>query len=934
MRAATAHALALGSGYVPCGGRRRAAASSRPWTSVPTLHGSTSSTPLSETRRVHARRWSRLRPVVSATSPTSTASSHEGEGGDARESVPGATTPSPARGADADASAPIRDGDVPGREARSLTPGQRRAAEKKAIHAKRHPNGHDKEISLHLRAKAMARRGDAKGALEELRRGAARFPKNAHIGVSLARALADDFDAADEDGEKHALRDALKHLDALERATSSSDSSGASASLDATSASVMLQLRGVLEARRLELANEDPALFSVEKDSGDGPSARLARAAFEASVALDPQHWAAWHAWGVFEMRRGRTNKARRLLREARRSDPRRARAAQTLAALEASAAENDGAGAKGFASARSLFAEAIALDATHAPSYTAWARMEQRAGNVTRAARIFRRGEEATRNAARDALDGAFPSRGGDGDGDPLFSRSAFLAAYGAFEARRAPGSAKARSHARTLFREACDTCRRNPRAFTAWAAAETAFERHDARFFRASPTVSSGADASRAAEDVGTNASTASNALRVLAEGLDAHPGNERLLHARACALRTAGDAARAVVAYESLLGSSARASRNPKTWHALGAALRDAGRFDDAVDAFERGAFCACDADATTARAQAGRVDDRLGINLPCLTSAAAEAARAGDAARARRLFARGSALASPGEDAPSPADAFDLTPTDRGSRRADDDDARRGAARRRASTTDGAATTTVVRTDGARRARRASAFERSTHLRLWAAFEKRRGRLGVARVLFARASVANPADALVWLQWGQFENRAEGPEAARARFAAGVARVKRATKARAFLYQAWADLETNVGDRKAARAVYEAATAAHPASPELWLAFGAFAADGERAARGDDGGGEGEAGDASDAKAPTTSTTAPKVTASACFARATALAAGTAFARAVRDVRRVYGDLEDERSAVPGTRGEEGGFCDGSDDDARGFGPAEW
>ena len=66
----------------------------------------------------------------------------------------------------------------------------------------------------------------------------------------------------------------------------------------------------------------------------------------------------------------------------------------------------------------------------------------------------------------------------------------------------------------------------------------------------------------------------------------------------------------------------------------------------------------------------------------------------------------------------------------------------------------------------------------------------------------------------------------------------------------------------------------------------------------------------------------------------MTASACFARATALAAGTAFARAVRDVRRVYGDLEDERSAVPGTRGEEGGFCDGSDDDARGFGPAEW
>ena len=879
-----------------------------------------------------------MRPVVSATSPTSTASSHEGEGGDARESVPGATTPSPARGADADASAPIRDGDVPGREARSLTPGQRRAAEKKAIHAKRHPNGHDKEISLHLRAKAMARRGDAKGALEELRRGAARFPKNAHIGVSLARALADDFDAADEDGEKHALRDALKHLDALERATSSSDSSGASASLDATSASVMLQLRGVLEARRLELANEDPALFSVEKDSGDGPSARLARAAFEASVALDPQHWAAWHAWGVFEMRRGRTNKARRLLREARRSDPRRARAAQTLAALEASAAENDGAGAKGFASARSLFAEAIALDATHAPSYTAWARMEQRAGNVTRAARIFRRGEEATRNAARDALDGAFPSRGGDGDGDPLFSRSAFLAAYGAFEARRAPGSAKARSHARTLFREACDTCRRNPRAFTAWAAAETAFERHDDAF-RASPAKRTPGPG-RGPE----HAPNAPNALSVLAEGLDAHPGNERLLHARACALRAAGDAERAAAAFESLLESNARASRNPKTWHALGAALRDAGRFDDAVDAFERGAFCADDGRANLD----SNLHSNLNLNLPCLTSAAAEAARGGDAARARRLFARGSALASPEEeDAPSPFEPFEFeTGAD-------------AAATSRNETGGGAERKKRAASSGfdARperpppRGSRASDFERSTHLRLWAAFEKRCGRLVTARFLFARASVANPADALVWLQWGQFENRAEGPDAARARFAAGVARVKRATKARAFLYQAWADLETNVGDCEAARAVYEAATAAHPASPELWLAFGAFAADAERGAHGKAGGEErppsGEAG-VENARSASLSTMSllssardsrrERQTARACFARAATLAAGTAFARAVRDVRRAYGDLEEETGypygAAPGTHGEEGGFRDGSDDDARGFGPAEW
>ena len=946
MRAVTARALAPGSGYDPRGGRRPAASSSRPWSSVPTLHGSSWSTPSSGTPRVCARRRSRSRSAVSATSTTSTTSTREGEGGDARENVPGATAPSPTRGADADASTPNRDGDLPGRDRlRSLTPGQRRAAEKKAIHAKRHPNGHDAAVSLHLRAKAKARRGDKQGALEELKRGAARFPKNAHIGVSLSRALADDFDAADGDGEKNALRDALWHLDALERATSGSGE------IRATSKSVMYQLRGVLEARRLELANADPALFAGEKASGERepengesfPSARRARAAFEASVALDPQHWAAWHAWGVFEMRRGRANKARRLLREARRSDPRRARTAQTLAALEASAgAETGGAtSARDFHAARSLFQEAIALDATHAPSYTAWARMEQRAGNLTRAARVFRRGEEATRNAARDAH--AYrvtvtKSRRDDVDGDPLFSRSALLAAYGAFEARRAPGSAKARSHARTLFREACDTCRRNPRAFAAWAAAETAFERHDDAF-RASPAKRTPGPG-RGPE----HAPNAPNALSVLAEGLDAHPGNERLLHARACALRAAGDAERAAAAFESLLESNARASRNPKTWHALGAALRDAGRFDDAVDAFERGAFCADDGRANLD----SNLHSNLNLNLPCLTSAAAEAARGGDAARARRLFARGSALASPEEeDAPSPFEPFEFeTGAD-------------AAATSRNETGGGAERKKRAASSGfdARperpppRGSRASDFERSTHLRLWAAFEKRCGRLVTARFLFARASVANPADALVWLQWGQFENRAEGPDAARARFAAGVARVKRATKARAFLYQAWADLETNVGDCEAARAVYEAATAAHPASPELWLAFGAFAADAERGAHGKAGGEErppsGEAG-VENARSASLSTMSllssardsrrERQTARACFARAATLAAGTAFARAVRDVRRAYGDLEEETGypygAAPGTHGEEGGFRDGSDDDARGFGPAEW
>ena len=985
MRAATARALAPASGYDPRGGRRRAAASSRPWSAVPTLHGSSSSTPSSGTPRVSARRRPRSRSVVSATSATSTESTREGESGDARQDVPGATAPSPTPGADADASASRDDS---GRGARSLTPGQRRAAEKKAIHAKRHPNGHDKQVSLHLRAKAKARRGDAKGALEELRRGAARFPKNAHIGVSFARALADDFDQSEKTSvlltgksgtsETNALLCALKHLDFLEDSLSKNDDDAVD-DVSKVSKSRVLQLRGVLEARRLELAVADPTpgRVSAEKTADDdvfsAPSAGRARAAFEASVAADPRHWAAWHAWGTFEMRRGRVNKARRLLREARRSDPRRARTAQTLAVLEASAAgEND---AAAFHAARSLFAEAIALDATHAPSYTAWARMEQRAGNVTRAARVFRQGEEATRNAARDAYAYGVTvtkSRRDDVDGDPLFSRSALLTAYGAFEARRAPGSAKARSHARTLFREACDCGgRRNPRAFAAWAAAETAFDEI------AEKARSNGLREKTRQEDT-----QHSNALRVLTEGLNAHPGNERLLHARACALRLAGDADGAVAAFEALLSSgpkTRRATRNPKTWHAFGGALRDAGRFDDAVDAFERGAFCQSGSGQFADDGSDEEMDgmNARGMNLPCLTSAAAEAARGGDAARARRLFARGSALASPGEDALSPFETFETFEPDGG---------RTGSV----SAVSVSNATDRGASDGDRRQNfeKPTAFERSTHLRLWAAFEKRDGRYVTARDLFARASRANPGDALVWLQWGQFERRVEGPDAARTRFQSGARRVTRPTSARAFLYQAWADLETNVGDTEAARAVYERACSNHPGSPELWLARGAFEAELAAAELGADGpspsrDGPSRDGDGDDddrsffsredledredredpkgfldealealealeptdakakaAKARTNETDAKPATRSvdahACFARAAALAAGTAFARSVRDARRVYGDLdlEEARGAAGGARGEEGALFDGSDDDARGLGLAEW
>jgi hypothetical protein len=111
------------------------------------------------------------------------------------------------------------------------------------------------------------------------------------------------------------------------------------------------------------------------------------------------------------------------------------------------------------------------------------------------------------------------------------------------------------------------------------------------------------------------------------------------------------------------------------------------------------------------------------------------------------------------------------------------------------------------------------------------------------------------------------------------------------------------------------------VYERAVKAHPASPELFLAFGAFLEDHREALAEDD---EDETRDA------TTSQTT-ETTSKACFARAAELAAGTAFFRTVRDVRRAYGHQEKEARGAEET---EPLSFDGSEEDARGLGMAEW
>ena len=107
------------------------------------------------------------------------------------------------------------------------------------------------------------------------------------------------------------------------------------------------------------------------------------------------------------------------------------------------------------------------------------------------------------------------------------------------------------------------------------------------------------------------------------------------------------------------------------------------------------------------------------------------------------------------------------------------------------------------------------------------------EKRAAKNTTARALFARASVADPSDAATWLQWGQFERRVSGPDAARVRFAQGLEKSS-PTPYQQHLYQAWATMEAAEGRAEEARDLFQRGVLAYPRAAPLWLEFGLFEA----------------------------------------------------------------------------------------------------
>ena len=710
---------------------------------------------------------------------------------------------------------------------------------------------HAPDVNLHWRAKNLERAGDRLGALRLLTTALELYPTNAHIGVSAARLVAENVDGR---GVSTALDDAL----AIAERCAEHDPNNA----------VVANLRATLEARR----------------GGKGAAAR-ARALFARSVELDPAHAAAYHAWAVFERSKGRIAKSRRLFRECRVADPTRAATSQAWALLEVDA--------RNFAEARRLFQDAVVLDASHAPSWQAWADMERRLGNVGKAERLFRRGEEATRDAARGIVGAASGTRvrrvreadaaakrdlGGarrakepeldasasatlassgevfthpDGSGDvrtsrrsrlgggggsraKLRARSSLLCSWASFEVARGSPTSGRRGDgymplARTLFREAVDTCPENAQAWTQWWKAE--------------------AIASRGGSGVGLGGlgfrlnppnAGAERQLAVANEGLARCPGNERLRHARALSLKSLGDTDGARRELEALARDF---PANAHAAHSLGLLLQELGEFDAAVKAFESG----------------------KDASLPCLTAAAAAASHSGDVARARGLFMEGSAVASSGggrgrtggfgpgggsNDGGSSSTSFDSFDSHAFGGAFDgsfvDAAAVDGAGAAYASpgsssssrgggvSSSSSAQLSSSSAAYGERMRTATRRDCAAHLRLWALLEKRDGAETVARTLFQRAADVDPTDGATWLQWGQFERRVSGAAAARARFDAGLAKCDPSDPRAAYLYQAWATMEAAEGDDAAATDLFANGTAAHPRAATLWLERGLFEA----------------------------------------------------------------------------------------------------
>ena len=394
------------------------------------------------------------------------------------------------------------------------------------------------------------------------------------------------------------------------------------------------EAREVMDAHRNAMRERGKAMGMVtlcawanaEARAEKGEGASLARSLYREATSVSDVGTVkdacdCWTSFGKYEESHGRVKKARKCFKTAldvvagsTNASESAAIAAHSWALLEAR--EKDP------RRARELFAQAVKLCETHVANYTAWASFECARGQRERARELLERGGEMC-----EGVDCAAKSSTGRRNRrmvSALYTSWGDLEAQIALQATRnddedASSAASAApedvaAKAAMLLERACEVDKKNVSAWLKWSELEKDLARGNSH---RGGVVTSG------------RRSNVSNRrqIEILDEGLRANPGDMRLQHAYAMALKLNGDIEGATKRLRRL---SERFASNSHVWHALGTILQEGGDFEGAIEAFERGSFASGKA------------------NLPCITAAAAAEFHGGRHGRARQLFVQGEAV----------------------------------------------------------------------------------------------------------------------------------------------------------------------------------------------------------------------------------------------------------------------------------------------
>lgn len=355
---------------------------------------------------------------------------------------------------------------------------------------------------------------------------------------------------------------------------------------------------------------------TVKTREGEAKARALRREATTSTNGTVSEMCDAWVAFGGHEVEHGRWDKAKkcykRALKVAEGAEDARTRESAAVAAHSWARLEARGRNPK---RARELFVKSVELCETLVSNYTSWAVFELGRGRSDQARSLFERGAAFCRGVEDGAGDRGRAARRARSMASALFANWGGLEGQCALRADGdASSSEETMDKARELFNRACVVDKKNVAAWLKWSELEKDISRGSSH---------RGGIVTSARRNYVSNR----RQLDVLSAGLKANPGELRLEHAFAMALKLNGDVESATKRLERL---SERFPKSSHVWHALGTMRQESGDFEGAIEAFERGSFASGKA------------------NLPCITAAAAAEFHGGAHGRARQLFVQGEAV----------------------------------------------------------------------------------------------------------------------------------------------------------------------------------------------------------------------------------------------------------------------------------------------